>query len=114
MTKKEERFEAYFEPADNIWVELTASKNHETLKFGRKVRVCAVTVSHENTDYVIVSLKKVEDTHPFYKHKFMPGLNGQIFIQPIPKTGVTELEVKVEPKSGSSIKDSVLVNISYI
>lgn len=112
--RKEEIVNAYFEPVDNIWVELTASENQKTLKLGRKARVCAVTVSHGNIDYVIVSLKKAEDTQPFYKHKFESGLNGQIFIQPIPKNGLTELEVIIEPKEGTQITDSVIVNISYI
>ena len=105
---------AYFEPADNVFVELDASKTREPVKFGTKVRICAITVSHGNDDYVIVSLKRPEDTKPFWKNKFYKGLNGQVFIQPIPKLPLQEVEVVIEPKEGTNLTDNVIVNLSYI
>ncbi|NJE27051.1 hypothetical protein E3E22_10605 [Thermococcus sp. MV5] len=114
MSGNEQIVNAYFEPADNIPIELDQNKTQDKIKFGVEARICAVSVSHGNNDYVIVSLKKPEDTRPFWKAKFESGLNGQIFIQPIPKNGLTELEVSIEPKEGTQIADSVIVNISYI
>jgi len=108
-----EEVNAYFEPADNKVVELDSSGSKK-VDFGKKSHICAVSVSHGNDDYVIVSLRKPDDTQPFWKNKFYKGLNGQIFIQPIPKLPVTRIIVEVEPKEGTQINDSVLVNISYI
>jgi len=114
MSGKEQIVNAYFEPADNVFVELDANKTKDKIDFGVEVRICAVSVSHGNSDYVIVKLRKPEDTRPFWKHKFHKGLNGQIFVQPIPKQSIKEVIVELEPKEGSTIEDSVLVNISYI
>jgi len=105
---------AMFESADNIVFELDGGKTKDAHNFGKKVHICAVSVSHGNDDYVIVSLRKPDDTQPFWKNKFYKGLNGQIFIQPIPKLPITQIIVEVEPKEGAQINDSVLVNISYI
>ncbi|WP_054839941.1 hypothetical protein [Thermococcus sp. JCM 11816] len=111
----EVRVNAYFEPADNIPIELTADEPSKEWDFGTPVRLCAITVSHGNDDYVIVRLYRFGDTKPFWEHKFMPGLNGQVFIQPIPKEPVRKIVVEVEPKQGGiTITDTVLVNISYI
>lgn len=105
---------AYFEPADNRWVELDANKTTEEVDFGLEVRLTAISVSHDNQDYVIVKLRKPEDTKSFWKHKFSSGLNGQLFLQPIPKKALTKVIVEIEPKEGSTIDDSVIVNLSYI
>ncbi|WP_324735302.1 hypothetical protein VFC49_09150 [Thermococcus sp. SY098] len=114
MTFGEKKFYAEFEDADNIPVELDASKTKDEVNFGRKAHICAISVSHGNDDYVIVKLRKEEDTRPFWKHKFYKGLNGQVFFLPIPKGGVSKIVIEIEPKPGTTITDSVLVNISYI
>jgi len=114
MSGGEQIVNAYFEPADNRWVELDNSKRSEKVEFGIESRICVVSVSHECSDYVIVSLRKPEDTKPFWKHKFSAGLKGQLFPQPVPKKPLMEVIVEIEPKEGSTIDDSVIVNISYI
>ena len=109
------RLEAYFEPADNVVVELTDSERSEDHDFGKEVRLTAVSVSHGNDDYVTVSLYRFGDTKPFWSAKFYKGLNGQVFIQPIPKNPLRKITVKVAPGGTlTEIKDSVIVNISYI
>ncbi|KUH34257.1 hypothetical protein APY94_02995 [Thermococcus celericrescens] len=110
----EVKVNAYFEPADNIPIELTDTERSTNWDFGTPVRICAITASHGNDDYVTVKIYKFGDTKPFWEHKFMPGLNGQVFIQPIPKEAVRKIVVEVEPKPGITISDTVLVNISYI
>lgn len=106
---------AYFEPADNVVVELTNSERSVTVDFGSPSHITAISVSHGNDDYVIVRLRKVEDTKPFWSAKFYKGLNGQVFIQPIPGNPVRKVVVEVEPGGSlTSISDSVLVNISHI
>ena len=110
----EQTVNAYFEPADNKWVELDNSKRSEKVEFGVEARISAVSVSHSNDDYVIVKLRKPEDTKPFWKHKFTFGVNGQIFPLPVPKKALKEVIVEIEPRAGTSITDSVIVNISYI
>ncbi|WP_297091948.1 hypothetical protein [Thermococcus sp.] len=106
---------AEFVPADNVPIELTDDQRSYEHTFGLKVHICAVSVSHGNDDYVIVSLRKPEDTQPFWKNKFYKGLNGQIFIQPVPSLPLTGVIVEVEPGGSlTAINDSVLVNISYI
>lgn len=104
---------AMFEDADNIPVELDGNNTSKLINFGRKAHICAISVSHGNDDYVIVKLRKEEDTQPFWKHKFYKGLNGQVFFLPIPKGGVSKIMVEIEPKAGTTITDPVLVNISY-
>jgi len=111
----EMRVNAYFEPADNKVVELTDSERSQEVDFGTPSHITAISVSHGNDDYVIVKLRKVEDTKPFWSAKFYKGLNGQVFIQPIPSEPVRKVIVEVEPGGSlTSISDSVIVNISYI
>ena len=111
----EEKVNAYFEPADNAVVELTDSERSQTVDFGILSHITAISVSHGNDDYVIVKVRKKEDTQPFWEAKFYKGLNGQIFIQPIPANSLREIIVEVEPGgSMTSIGDSVIVNVSYI
>ncbi|WP_048151255.1 hypothetical protein [Palaeococcus ferrophilus] len=111
----EEIVNAYFEPADNAVIELTDTERSVTYDFGTPVRLTAVSISHGNDDYITVSLYKFGDTKPFWSAKFYKGLNGQVFIQPIPKTAVRKIVVKAEPGGTlTSIDDPVIVNISYI
>ncbi|WP_148882764.1 hypothetical protein [Thermococcus aciditolerans] len=110
----EMKVNAYFEPADNRVVELTDGERSQEVDFGSPSHITAISVSHGNDDYVIVRLRKVEDTKPFWSAKFFSGLNGQIFIQPIPSEPVRKVVVEVEPKEGTQITDSVIVNVSYI
>ena len=114
MSEGEQIVNAYFEPADNQWVELDQNNTSRKVEFGVESRICAVSVSHGNSDYVIVKLRKPEDTKPFWKHKYMPRLDGQIFIQPIPKQPMKEVIVEVEPKQDTQISDKIFVNITYI
>lgn len=104
---------AYFEPANSVTVEFT-NEGTKKVQFGKEARITAISVSHGNDEYVIVSLKKEEDTQPFWSAKFYKSLNGQVFIQPIPKNPIRVVEVIVEAKSGTTITDSVIVNLSYI
>ncbi len=109
------RLEAYFEPADNIPLTFTDSERKLDYDFGTEVRLCAISVSHGNDDYVIVNLYKFGDSKPFWSAKFYKGLNGQVFIQPIPKNPVRKITVEVEPGGSlTAINDSVIVNLSYI
>ncbi|NJE04181.1 hypothetical protein [Thermococcus sp. MV11] len=111
----EMRVNAYFEPADNKVVELTDSERSQEVDFGTLSHITAISVSHGNDDYVIIRLRKVEDTRPFWSAKFYKGLNGQVFIQPIPANPLRKVVVEVEPGGSlTAINDSVLVNISYI
>ena len=106
---------AYFEPADNAVVELTDTERSKTVDFGVLGHITAISVSHGNDDYVIVKVRKKEDTQPFWEAKFYKGLNGQVFIQPIPSVPLREVVVEVEPGGSlTSIGDSVIVNVSYI
>ncbi|HID38032.1 MAG TPA: hypothetical protein EYP36_00760 [Calditrichaeota bacterium] len=109
-----ERFIARFEDANNIIVKLDENKTSEVVDFGKKSHICGISVSHGNDEYVTVKIYKEEDTQPFWSHKFYKGLNGQVFLQPIPKGGVQKMIVEIEPKAGTTITDSVFVNISYI
>jgi len=111
----EMRVNAYFEPADNAVVELTDSERSQKVDFGTLSYITAISVSHGNDDYVIVKMRRKEDPKPFWSAKFYKGLNGQIFIQPIPANPLREVIVEVEPGgSMTSISDSVIVNVSYI
>jgi len=110
----EMKVNAYFEPADNKVVELTDSERSVPVDFGTQSHITAISVSHGNDDYVIIKVRKVEDTRPFWSAKFYKGLNGQVFIQPIPANPLRKVVVEVEPGGSlTSISDSVLVNISY-
>jgi len=110
----EMKVNAYFEPADNAVVELTDSERSVPVDFGTLSHITAISVSHGNDDYVIVKMRRKEDPKPFWMAKFMPGLNGQVFIQPIPSVPLREVVVEVQKKAGTSITDSIIVNISYI
>ena len=106
---------AYFEPADNAVVELTDSERSVPVEFGTLSHITAISVSHGNDDYVIVKVRRKEDPKPFWSAKFYKGLNGQVFIQPIPSVPLREVVVEVEPGGSlSAINDSVIVNVSYI
>ncbi len=111
----EVRVNAYFEPADNTVVELTDTERSKTVDFGVLGHITAISVSHGNDDYVIVKVRKKEDIQPFWEAKFYKGLNGQIFIQPIPANPLREVIIEVEPGGSlTAINDSVIVNISYV